>query len=63
MSAELIADALRAAGGQVAWRGDRASLTAALASAVRPGDVVFTVGAGDVTKSGPELLSRLAGGA
>ena len=63
VTADLIADALRVAGGRVAWRGDRAALTAALASAVRPGDVVFTVGAGDVTKSGPELLARLAGGA
>jgi len=26
---------------------------------VRDGDVVFTVGAGDITKTGPELLARL----
>ena len=63
VTAELIADALRTAGGRVSWRGARTELTAALASAVRPGDVVFTVGAGDITRTGPELLSRLAGGA
>ena len=33
----------------------------ALAALVRPGDVVFTQGAGDVTHAGPELLSRLGG--
>ncbi|HEY4222065.1 MAG TPA: UDP-N-acetylmuramate--L-alanine ligase [Myxococcota bacterium] len=32
---------------------------ALLASIVKPGDVVFTQGAGDVTNAGPELLDRL----
>ena len=31
----------------------------ALAAAVRPGDVVLTMGAGDITRTGPELLQRL----
>jgi hypothetical protein len=38
---------------------DRAGLTAHVARAVRPGDVGFTLGAGDVTKVGPELLDIL----
>jgi UDP-N-acetylmuramate--alanine ligase len=59
VSATLIADALKVAGGSLAWRGRRDDLAGALADAVRPGDVVLTVGAGDITKTGPELLERL----
>ena len=36
---------------------------AALAALVRPGDLVLTVGAGDVTAVGPRLLRLLGGGA
>jgi UDP-N-acetylmuramate--alanine ligase len=57
----LVADALHAEGREVAWRGDRSSLAAALARAVRDGDVVVTIGAGDITKTGPELLKKLSG--
>jgi UDP-N-acetylmuramate--alanine ligase len=32
-------------------------LTAALSEAVRPGDLVVTMGAGDVTRVGPALLA------
>jgi UDP-N-acetylmuramate--alanine ligase len=32
-----------------------------LADLVRPGDVVVTMGAGDVTMLGPRLLAELAG--
>ncbi|MEP6691015.1 MAG: UDP-N-acetylmuramate--L-alanine ligase [Gemmatimonadaceae bacterium] len=42
------------------WRGDRVALAEALAAGVRPGDVVLTMGAGDITRSGPELLQRLS---
>ncbi len=61
VTSSLVADAIRAAGGTLAWRGDRGELAAALADAVREGDVVLTVGAGDITKTGPELLDRLGG--
>lgn len=55
----LIADALKAAGGTLAWRGERDQLAAALEDTVRNGDVVLTIGAGDITRTGPELLARL----
>lgn len=55
----LIERALGTAGGKLAWRGDRAALADTLASQVRDGDVVITIGAGDITKTGPELLQRL----
>ena len=61
VSAQLIADAARAAGRAPVWRGTRAELAEALAGDVRPGDVVLTIGAGDVTRTGPELLARLGG--
>jgi UDP-N-acetylmuramate--alanine ligase len=60
VSSDLIERALRGAGGALAWRGDRPVLAEALAGAVRQGDVVLTIGAGDITKTGPELLARLA---
>jgi UDP-N-acetylmuramate--alanine ligase len=59
VTSSLVADALVAAGGTLAWQGARGALAAALAGAVRDGDVVLMVGAGDVTKTGPELLERL----
>ena len=60
VTSSLVADALTAAGGTLTWRGDRSALADALASSVREGDVVLTVGAGDITKTGPELLARLS---
>jgi UDP-N-acetylmuramate--alanine ligase len=59
VSSSLVADALQDAGGTLTWRGERPQLADALASTVREGDVVLTVGAGDITKTGPELLERL----
>jgi len=43
------------------WSGPRADVAAALTDFVREGDVVLTMGAGDITRSGPELLARLCG--
>jgi len=45
--------------GKLAWRGERATLAEQLASTTRSGDVVITIGAGDITKTGRELLERL----
>ncbi len=62
VTSQLIADAAVKAGRAPAWTGPRSEAAGALASLVRDGDVVFTVGAGDITKTGPELLARLGGG-
>jgi UDP-N-acetylmuramate--alanine ligase len=62
VTAGLIADAVTRSGRPLAWRGERSALAAALAAAARPGDVVLTLGAGDITRTGPELLRALGGG-
>ena len=60
VTSQLIAESSTIAGRRPAWMGMRTDLAPALASAVKDGDVVLTVGAGDVTKTGPELLALLA---
>jgi UDP-N-acetylmuramate--alanine ligase len=60
VTAALVRDALHAAGGEAHWLGGRDGLADALAASVRDGDVVLTLGAGDITRTGPELLQRLA---
>jgi UDP-N-acetylmuramate--alanine ligase len=57
VTSALIGD--RMAAGVLAWTGPRAEAAAALAAFVQPGDVVITMGAGDITRTGPELLARL----
>jgi UDP-N-acetylmuramate--alanine ligase len=47
---------------QAAYLPHRADIVGFLASRVRPGDLVFTMGAGDVTALGPELLEALSDG-
>jgi UDP-N-acetylmuramate--alanine ligase len=59
VSAALIADAMRANGRAPEWEGPRTNLAAALAQGVRRGDVVFTLGAGDITQTGAELHDLL----
>lgn len=56
-----IVDAMLAADGrsQVAWLPHRNDIVPYLASRVRPGDLVMTMGAGDVTLLGPELARAL----
>lgn len=60
VSAALIADAMRANGRAPEWEGPRRNLAAALARGVRKGDVVLTLGAGDITRTGAELRDLLA---
>jgi len=63
VSAALVArGAVRAGATTVALR-ERATLTERVAETVQAGDVVFTLGAGDITRVGPELLARLRTGA
>lgn len=59
VSAELIAEEVRRAGRSIDWRGERGELAGALADVVRDGDVVLTLGAGDITRTGAELLRVL----
>lgn len=59
VTSELIAGPLRKAGRAPAWEGSRGEMAAALAAAARDGDVVITVGAGDVTLTARELLDLL----
>jgi UDP-N-acetylmuramate--alanine ligase len=59
VSAALIADAMRANGRAPEWEGPRAKLAAALVRGVRRGDVVLTLGAGDITRTGAELRDLL----
>ncbi len=42
------------------WHGPRSAVTAALVPFVRAGDAIITMGAGDVTRTGPELLSAMS---
>ena len=59
VTSTLIADAMSALGRAPAWRGALGALTNALVSIVQPGDLVITMGAGDVTRTGPDLLAAL----
>ena len=60
VTAALIDGAARSAGRAITWRGERDALAAALAAGTEPGDVVLTLGAGDITRTGPELLALLS---
>ena len=59
VTGELVVDAARAAGADVRYVPDKTGLPAALADLVRGGDLVMTLGAGDITRVGPALLERL----
>ncbi len=63
VTGKLVANAVRRAGGTVKWVDDRADITDTVEQVVAEGDVVLTLGAGDITEIGPKLLSRLAGAA
>ena len=62
VTSALIADQMADAGKAPAWRGPRAELASNLKASVTTGDVVITIGAGDITRTGPELLSLLRQG-
>jgi UDP-N-acetylmuramate--alanine ligase len=47
-------------GGRARFVPDRAAVPAAVAAAARPGDLVLTMGAGDVTALGPQIVAALA---
>jgi UDP-N-acetylmuramate--alanine ligase len=61
VTSALVADAAQKAGRPISWSGERSALADALAATAREGDVVLTLGAGDITHTGTELLQRLRG--
>ncbi len=59
-TSERLAEAVRAHGHpDVTHVGRRADLLAAMLPRLQPGDIVLTLGAGDITNTGPELLAAL----
>ncbi|MDH2391070.1 UDP-N-acetylmuramate--L-alanine ligase [Streptomyces sp. HNM0663] len=60
ITSDLIVDAARAAGAEVAACRDKAAVAGVVAGMTRPGDLVLTMGAGDVTDLGPAILARLS---
>jgi UDP-N-acetylmuramate--alanine ligase len=59
VSSGLISERMRSAGKAPQWEGPRAEAPMALSQTIRDGDVVITIGAGDITRTGPELLALL----
>lgn len=60
ISSATLAEAVRAHGHpDVTLVEKRSDLVAAMSSRLQPGDIVITLGAGDITNTGPELLSTL----
>jgi UDP-N-acetylmuramate--alanine ligase len=60
VSGKLVADAAVDAGAVVQYQPDRAALAAAVANLLRDGDVLLTLGAGDITQVGPAVRLLLA---
>ena len=59
VSSKLIADRMEQAGKGPVWEGPRSEAAERIAGRAKSGDVVITVGAGDITRTGPELLELL----
>jgi len=60
VTSDLIIEAARVAGADVTPVHDKADVPEAVAGMAKPGDLVLTMGAGDVTELGPRILDRLA---
>jgi UDP-N-acetylmuramate--alanine ligase len=59
VTSALIIDAATAAGADVTAEHDMAAVPHVIAGMAKPGDLVLTMGAGDVTDLGPQILSAL----
>ena len=59
VTSQLVADQMSVLGKPPAWMGARAALSQALVGIATEGDLIVTMGAGDVTRSGAELLAAL----
>ncbi|MFF5188367.1 UDP-N-acetylmuramate--L-alanine ligase [Streptomyces sp. NPDC000345] len=60
VTSALIIDAARAAGADVTAVHDKGEVPETVAGMAKPGDLVLTMGAGDVTDLGPRILDRLS---
>ncbi|MFF4187554.1 UDP-N-acetylmuramate--L-alanine ligase [Streptomyces sp. NPDC001691] len=60
VTSALIIDAAKAAGATVTAVHDQSSVPDVIAGMAAPGDLVLTMGAGDVTDLGPAILARLS---
>ncbi|MGG8407444.1 glutamate ligase domain-containing protein, partial [Streptomyces sp. 12297] len=60
VTSEIIIGAARAAGADVTAEHDKGAVPDVIAGMAKPGDLVLTMGAGDVTDLGPAILARLA---
>ncbi|GGZ11095.1 UDP-N-acetylmuramate--L-alanine ligase [Streptomyces nitrosporeus] len=60
VTSALIIDAAKAAGADVTAVHDKARVPAVVAGMAKPGDLVLTMGAGDVTDLGPQILDHLS---
>ena len=58
VTGEIVVDAARQAGAEVDWVSDRAAVLGHLEEIVAAGDVVITLGAGDVTEVGRQFVRR-----
>jgi len=63
VTGRLVADAVPLPAGHVLFLPERADAARVVAGRVRPGDLLLTVGAGDVTQVGPEVLALLGAAA
>lgn len=60
ITSDLIIDAAREAGADVTAVHDKAAVPGVVAGMAKPGDLVLTMGAGDVTDLGPRILDHLS---
>ncbi|MFI6013492.1 UDP-N-acetylmuramate--L-alanine ligase [Streptomyces sp. NPDC051243] len=60
VTSDLVIEAARAAGAEVTAVHDKSEVPSLIAGMAKPGDLVLTMGAGDVTDLGPLILDRLS---
>ncbi|MEU6123164.1 UDP-N-acetylmuramate--L-alanine ligase [Streptomyces sp. NPDC047123] len=60
ITSAVIVDAAREAGAEVTAAQDKAEAVRTIAGMAKPGDLVLTMGAGDVTDLGPQILAHLS---
>lgn len=61
VTGRMVANAAEATGAEVYWVPSRSELVGRVRGLARPGDLVLTMGAGDVTAVGPELIALSRG--